>query len=413
MSVRIPVASRTEAAHRGTVAFLFLGELFLIPHLLPIACALARLPAPPLITLFVITSIHEEILREALAKAGIGYVTVRRARGFCTYPPGSRETPRLPHKLITLARNALAILRHDVAVCAERTSLWLPRVARFGADFVYNEHGAGPHANFASPRNRFAARILMPGGGMTQCVRDSGQCGTRIETVGYIKRDYIREVSGSGSLPPFPEERPTVVYVPHWLRCKSSWWAMGEQVLDHFARSTRYNLIVAPHIRLGKFDPDLEARLRPYRTCPNIHIDTGSFRLIDQSYINGADFYLGDGSSQVLEFAERPRPVVFLNPDRIDWRGDPRFSHWQMGDVVEDISSLDGALAAAPAAHVLYGPIQRAYVERMMGINDGRASERAAQVVLEAIAARHARRAGLRFSAPAPPAPAGVQRAEL
>lgn len=374
----------------GSAAFLFLGELFLIPHLLPIATALARLPAPPRITAFVITTIHEEIIRDALDRLGLAArVEVRRARGFRHFPKGCRDMPDLPPKLLVLALNAPAILRHDVAIVAERTSLWLPRILhRRGTAFVYNEHGAAPHANFASVRNRFATRILMPGAGMAQRVRDSGHADAPIAVVGYIKRDFIREVSGSGHVPAFAEPRPTIVYVPHWLRAKSSWWAMGEQVLDFFARSDRYNLIVAPHIRLPDVDAGFEARLRPYRDRPNIHIDSGSFRLIDQSYINGADIYLGDGSSQVVEFAERPRPAIFLNPDRVDWRADPRFSHWTMGDVIDDVADLDAALARAPAAHAAYAPVQRAYVDRMMGPDDHQASQRAAAVVTDIIAAR-------------------------
>lgn len=400
--------ARAEAGDAGSVIFLFLSELFLIPHLLPIAAALARLPAPPRITLLVISSIHEEIAIEALAKLGIANVAIRRARGFRRLPPGNRETPALPPKLLTLARNALAILRNDVAVVAERTSLWLPGVVRVGARFVYNEHGAGPHANFASPRNRFAARILMPGGGMAERVRSGGHPEAPIETVGYIKRDYIREISGSGALPAFAETRPTVIYVPHWLRCKSSWWKAGEQVLDHFARSATHNLILAPHIRLPRADPDFAARIAPYRSCPNIHIDATSFRLVDQSYTNGADIYLGDGSSQVLEFAERPRPAIFLNPDRLDWQNRSCFSHWRMGDVIGSVAELGAALANASTAHRVYAPIQRAYVERMMGGDDGRASQRAARVIVAVIAERRA--GGASFAKPSAftprPAPA-------
>lgn len=379
----------------GSAAFLFFGELFLIPHLLPIATALARKPNGPRITLFVITTIHEEIIRDAVERLGLAErVRIRRAKGFRHFPKGCRDMPDLPPKLLVLAMNAPSILRHDVAVVAERTSLWLPRLARrLGANFIYNEHGAAPHANFGTARNRFATRILMPGAGMAQRVRESGHEDAPIELVGYIKRDFIREVSGSGTLPPFKEKRPTVVYVPHWLQGKSSWWAMGEQVLDHFARSKDYNLIVAPHIRLPEVEPEFEAKVRPYRRCPNIHIDSGSFRLIDQSYINGADIYLGDGSSQVVEFAERPRPVIFLNPDHVDWQADPRFSHWSMGQVIDDIADLDAALAAAPGKLAGFAPVQRAYVERMMGTDDGLSSERAAAVVMDVIAERRMHRA--------------------
>jgi hypothetical protein len=373
-------------APSGSVAFLFFGELFLIPHLLPIAAALAREPNPPRITLFVITSVHEEIVREAVDRLRISGVRIRRARRFLRLPLGVRETRKLPWKPMVLALNALAILRHDVAVVAERTSLWLPRLSRFGARFIYNEHGAGPHANFASKRNRYAARILMPGNGMAERCREGGDRDAPIEVVGYIKRDYMRELAGSSSFPKFPARRPTVIYVPHWLRHKSSWWGMGEQVLEYFARSARYNLVLAPHIRLPEHDPEFQQRVARFRKFSNIHIDAGSFALVDQSYINEADIYLGCGSSQIIEFAERPRPVILLNSDRIDWRADPRFSHWQMGDVVNDIHELDRALAAAFDAHASYLPVQRTYVASMMGKDDGCASMRAAAVVRQVLA---------------------------
>lgn len=404
------VSAGVGADRQASVAFLFFGELFLIPHLLPIAVALARQAPGVGISLFVVSSIHEEIIAESLAKLGLSRIAIRRAAGFRQFPPGSRHMPKLPSKPLVLARNAAAILRHDVAVVAERTSLWLPCIVRGRTAFVYNEHGAGPHANFASSRNRFATRILMPGNGMAERVRESGHEDAPVVTVGYIKRDYIREVSGSGRLPPFPEQRPVVAYMPHWLREKSSWWGMGEQVLDYFARSDRYNLVLAPHMRLPKFDPDFERRVAPYRNCPNIHIDSSSYSLIDQTYVNAADIYLGDGSSQVLEFAERPRPVVLLNPDRIDWRSDPRFSHWQMGDVVESIGELDAALGTAPAAHAAYEPIQRAYVSRMMGADDGQASIRAADAVLDVLAERRrADAAQPEALPPFVPAPAPVE----
>jgi hypothetical protein len=376
----------------GSVAFLFFGELFLIPHLLPIAIALSRRPDAPRITLFVITSVHEEIIAEALAGLGITTIEIRRAAGFRRYPPGMRDTPELPWKLGVLARNARAILSHDVAVVAERTSLWLPRIAgRRATAFIYNEHGAGPHANFRSPRNRAASWILMPGQGMADRFRASGNQDVRVAVVGYIKRDYIREVSGTGLPPVFAEPRPTVVYVPHWLREKSSWWDMGLDVLDYFAKSTAYNLILAPHIRLPEFVPDFEEQVAPYRDLPNIHVDATSFRLIDQSYINHADIYLGDGSSQIVEYAERPRPAILLNPRGLDWADDPRFSHWTMGDVVTDIPGLDAALRDARAHHPAYAPVQRAYVARMMGDEAGDASVKAADVVMQALAERRRR----------------------
>ncbi len=385
----------------NSIGFLFLGELHLIPHLLPIAAALARRADAPVITLHVATSVHEDILNEAVAKMGID-VTIRRVRGFRQAAAGSRETPPLPSKPLVLALNARRFLKHDVVVVAERTSLWLPKIARrLGIGrrtrFVYNEHGAAPHANFADPRNREAAAILMPSEGMAGRVRASGHDDAPIHVVGYIKPDYVRALVTAAAMPVFAEARPVVVYVPHWKRDKSSWWGMGEAVMAWFAAQDRYNLIVAPHVRLPKFDPEFDRRVTPYRDRPNIVVDATSYRLIDQTYTGNADLYLGDGSSQVVEFAAvKPRPVIFLNPDRHPWAEDSRFSHWSMGDVIENVAALPGALDAAPGRLAAYEPVQRAYVERMMGVDDGRASDRAADVVMSLMRQDSGRRSGNR-----------------
>src|SRR3546814_9036931 len=82
----------------------------------------------------------------------------------------------------------------------------------------------------------------------------------------------------------FDNDRPTVIYNPHFDPEFSSWPLVGMDVLDFFARSTRYNLIFAPHVRL--FHPPLPEKYAPFRRfmdMPNMHIDLGSVRSIDMS----------------------------------------------------------------------------------------------------------------------------------
>jgi len=45
-------------------------------------------------------------------------------------------------------------------------------------------------------------------------------------------------------------DRPTILYNPHFEPKLSSWPFVGMEVRDYFARSTRYNLIFAQHPRL-------------------------------------------------------------------------------------------------------------------------------------------------------------------
>src|SRR3546814_3460334 len=92
----------------------------------------------------------------------------------------------------------------------------------------------------------------------------------------------------------------------------------------------------------------LAGRAAPIRTtAPHIRIDMGSRHSIDMSYTMSADVYLGDVSSQVYEYLLHPRPCIFLNLDRRDWRGDEAFSHWRLGQVIEDMGTLPQALDCA------------------------------------------------------------------
>ena len=47
-------------------------------------------------------------------------------------------------------------------------------------------------------------------------------------------------------------------------------------------------------------------------------------------YVRAASLYIGDASSQVYEFLERPRPCIFVNCHGVEWRGrkNMRISPW-------------------------------------------------------------------------------------
>jgi hypothetical protein len=104
------------------------------------------------------------------------------------------------------------------------------------------------------------------------------------------------------------------------------------------------------------------------------------------SYTFAADIYLGDVSSQVYEFLQRPRPCVFLNSHRVDWRNDPNYTHWKAGDVIEDIADLGPAIDVACARHPLYRPIQHQLFEQSFDLDERPSSERAADAILAFLA---------------------------
>jgi hypothetical protein len=100
------------------------------------------------------------------------------------------------------------------------------------------------------------------------------------------------------------------------------------------------------------------------------------------AYTNRADIYLGDASSQVYEFMLRPRPCIFLNPNRLAWRDDPNFAHWQAGRVIETAAELAPALATAQAEHAAsYRRVQRGLFDASFDLDGEPSSVRAARAL--------------------------------
>jgi hypothetical protein len=103
------------------VAFLFLGETLLIPHLYPIVEALAAAEPDLPIDLWVSTSMHEALLSAWVRDAGLNTIRVRRAPGFARLTDfADGRNPPLPAKLPMLVRLAPYLARTPVVVCACR-----------------------------------------------------------------------------------------------------------------------------------------------------------------------------------------------------------------------------------------------------------------------------------------------------
>lgn len=361
-----------------TVAFLFLGETLLIPHLYPIVEALAE-AAPELpIALWVSTSVHETLLTRWTA--GLSNVRIRRAPGFAhVRDPASGRNPRLPAKIPMLLRLLPHLRRADVVVCAEQTSLWLPRLFPLRARFVKTSHGVGSMSARDDPRRRAAALTLVPSELERQTYLDRGFAPNTFVATGYVKTAFAHRTH---AVPPFADARPVLLYTPHWQRHRSSWWRWGAEVVRSLVADGRYNLIFAPHQRLVERAPEIRVLMREIEALPHVHCDLDGFAMVDGSYTQLADIYLGDTSSQVIEFMATPRPCVFLNADGVDWRGDPAYAQWACGTVVDTLDDLLPALARAPSVQHGFAEMQADYAARALGDTSGAAPARAAAAIL-------------------------------
>ena len=338
------------------IAYLFNAQDHQILHGLPVACELSRL--------------FPELSVSVLVRTGEQVALCERLAG---YYPGHRltfERLRMPRaaavlgkrignpKALTLWANRAALNRYDALVVPERTTLLLKKMGVDRPAFIHLAHGAGGADRPHDRRLRRFDLLLMPNERRVADIVAAGNARPgRTAVIGGVKLDLVRRMA-SDRPRLFRNDRPTVVYNPHHRAGTSSWTAMGWAVLDYLAESRDYNLVFAPHVRL--FDPPRrhEAQFRRYGGLEHLRIDLGSTASIDMTYTLGADIYLGDLSSQVLEFIARPRPCVFLNPGRVEWRGNPDFVNWSLGPVVDSVEQMATTLATRDAWQTDYADAQ-------------------------------------------------------
>jgi hypothetical protein len=367
-----------------------------VAHALPVALALLRRGTNAKVSVLVSEGCEGEVRRMAAATPGPAPEIIRLRPPSKLARAANRASGRsIPADIIsTLHRNLDRFRALDALVVPEKTSLMLKSL--FGLKslkLVHTRHGAGDRAiGFDKASGKFDL-VLLSGEKIrdrlaeADLLKDDGHA-----VVGYPKFDLA---------PPkhprlFPKNRPTVLYNPHPSPALSSWYRMGPQILDWFARSDRYNLIFAPHVML--FKKRITASLSPFALGWNLGpradhyehdhmlIDTGSPASLDMTYTDAADIYIGDASSQVYEFIRRPRPCFFLNPRGHDWQGNPDFSHWRAGHVLDDIDQLDAALAEVPRLTPAMRERQESMFAYSFDLQELPSSERAAEAIFDYMA---------------------------
>jgi hypothetical protein len=225
---------------------------------------------------------------------------------------------------------------------------------------IHTRHGAGDREVKRDEHVMLFDFLLLPGFKYVDRLNASGYLKPDCYAVaGWPKFEVVRAMHPTRPKF-FNDDKPVVVYNPHFDETLSSWGKMGLKILDFFAESKDFNLIFAPHVVLFKRRWRHGASLpNRYRKIPNILIDTGSEASSDMTYMLGADIYMGDASSQVYEFLIEPRSCIFLNSHGVTWQDNPYYAHWHLGQVVGDIErELAAALAQAPEKQKQYLPRQ-------------------------------------------------------
>lgn len=339
---------------------------------------------------------------ERFTRGLIGSEAARRVRWVdISLPPLMAAALALPNRIAPVVR--LARLRRatklfasaDLVISPERTCLTVRRALRGAMGdaaprFVFVPHGAGDRNVTYHPELAQFDYFLLSGQKVIDEMDQHGiarpeQC----RLIGYAKFDVV------GQRPParlFDNDRPTIVYNPHFDPKLSSWYRWGPAILEAVAaRPNHFNLIFAPHVMLFRkklhISPEYRvARVRPEipqaaREAPNIMIDIDSPKLFDMTYTRAADVYMGDVSSQVYEFLRDPGACYFLDAAG---QGPGAYQFWENGPVVADVDALMPALENWQAIARQYRPTQERLFAYTMDIDPKRtASQRGAEAILD------------------------------
>lgn len=397
MSVEtLPAQVAPQAVVGGLrVGFLFNhDEIHQVAHTAPVISALQRIAPELCVEVLTSSALQHQAVLTHLDPA---------IESPAFYPLFNRSSSRLIEKALgglfplsrvgRLAANLDLLGKYDALIVPETTSILLK--TRYGLDntkLIFLPHGAGDRSISVSSAISQFDFVLLPGEKTRErMLREKVVRPGDHAVIGYPKFESLH-LAGPQKL--FDNDRPVVLYNPHFDPKLSSWFAFGMDLLDYFLEQGRYNLIFAPHVMLfrRKILASVEhARLRIRRKlpkrfldAPHILIDTGSERSVDMSYTRSADIYIGDVSSQIYEFIERPRPAIFLNSHDAKWRNDPNYEFWHFGPVANDIRSMAAALEEALPMNNACQKLQSDAFHRTFSVDPERSSsQRAAIAIIE------------------------------
>ncbi len=376
--VRIGFLLNHDAAHQ-------------VMHCVPIAFELARRNPELSVVIISTTTVEADAIAGIAADYPDASCEIRLAE-----PPASASLfdkltghALLVKRLGVLWRHRALFRSLDVLVVPDKPSLILKRFLGARCPLMINTfHGAGDRAGgyqgvagfdfHLLPGRKYEARMLSEG------MVDPD----RYAIAGYVKFDCIRNTPRPRV---FSNDRPTVLYAPHFNPKFSSWYGWGGAILDYFVNNPDYNLIFAPHVLMYRrswhvcTEGSLPRRTPPIpdalRHAPNILVDPGSIASIDMTYTRAADIYLGDVSSLVYEFLIEPRPCVFFNPSKANWRNNDNFCFWSTGEVLESVNDLPAALARIRSDPQRYRPEQERAFAEAFDLTDTPSSVRAADAI--------------------------------
>ena len=363
------------------IAFLFIDEIHHLYHFVTVAKELAKTNKVHILTYNSPNPLLYKLLKDIKAENVI-------VEELPTYTfralTDKLKKKKIPRKGFWIKKNTKYILNNfDAVVFTDFFHKYLlkdrkqnsPKLLKF-------PHGtAGRAYAFKNNELDFDFQLLV-GKFQYDQFKNMGLLGDFPVIAGYPKIDAVQQIPQQEF---FTNNKPTVLYNPHFDPEFSSWKKDGLKVLEFFYAQTEYNLIFAPHINLFKGNQNKNT----ITTIPehlfaadNIHIDLGSEASANMTYTRAADIYLGDVSSQVYEFIIEPRPCIFINSYDFEYKNDFSFRFWKCGPVINKIEDLMNSLEKVQKDFNNYKKVQeRISAENFYNEEGSSPSERSAKAI--------------------------------
>lgn len=375
---------------RLRLAVLYGAEPYQAYHVSDIASALARDPRVELTILTVDPAIDSVLdkLETGQFEQAVSHERLHTPR-WVTGLRKARLFGILKQAVLAHPRNIANLAQFD-AVITPTTHLAdvRDRVPRT-TSFIYCFHGAGGREASYSPRMRAFDLLLTPGPAAAERIVAEGLA-TRdaAVAVGLVKLETCRRI-GAERPRLFDNDAPVVLFNPHSKRQLGSWDKFAEPLIEHAANTGDFNLIVAPHVKLFARRPRSQWRKWEEKAVPGrVHVDLGSDASLDMRYLLAAHIYAGDVSSQVYEFLLEPKPCVFLNAHRVDWRESADYPMWRLGEVADSPDEAIRLIGRAFESHPRFVAAQREERLARLSSSEGGAAQRAADAILSFLTER-------------------------
>ncbi len=331
------------------IAFLILDDVHHVHHLAPIAFELSRREEYECV---IFIQAHSRSLIKKLAALYPDHRCRLRilSTSFITQIKYRLRQKRL-HSRRIIECHIQKLLRYDAIISADSDMDQLIANSKHSAKkplFFSTRHGAGDRPMETFDSMKLMDLVFFPGKKyLERFVNVRSDEISKCMVIGYPKFDVV-PIHYKPRL--FSDDKPVVIYNPHFVPELSSWMRWGVEILEYFLQQKTYNFIFAPHTNL--FNRTLKPHDFPKKYCEAKHIlvDLGSEKSVDMTYTQAGDIYLGDVSSQVYEFIRTPRPCIFLNAHTVDWRNQSNtlYLFWQMGPVIDQLPDLWEQLRTNP-----------------------------------------------------------------